>query len=317
VLTDSHLSYLRTLSSSPYDPEPPRQNLFVNLIYRLAKLLGRTSYTSPHLFSGSNADKVQWEYNEGAASTEALAAYGVSDFSGLDVLDVGCGWGGKMIYLAEHCDLKSISGFDLPGVFDVKAAEAFASRKGVSNCHFTTGYAESIPFAENSGDLLIMEDVMEHVADPEKVMAECFRVLRPGGRVVIKFPSIDMAEAHHLDRAISLPGIHYLMPLKTWAAGLNHLLLKADGPKFEPFDEVVATKFNPAITRNLNGLTFGDFTEIAKRSGFQIVTLELRPRPFRRSAPRAVYALIYETGLLHEFLSSFIVFVGEKPTAVQ
>jgi SAM-dependent methyltransferase len=311
-MTDD-VSCLRRLSSSPYEPEPPLPSHLVDAVWRLAKMLGRTSYTSPHLFGGESADKVQWEYNEGAASAQALASYGASDLSGLDVLDVGCGWGGKMIYLAEHSGLRSIAGFDLPLVFDPKAAEAFASAKGVSNCHFTTGYAESIPFPENSGDLLIMEDVMEHVADPEKVMAECFRVLRPGGRIVVKFPSVRMAEAHHLDRAISLPGIHYLMPIKTWASALNHLLLRPDGPKFEPFDEVVTTKYSQAITRNLNGMTFTDFTRLAEHSRFRTLTLELRPRPFGSKSLGAVYALIYKTGLLHEFLSSFILFVGEKP----
>jgi hypothetical protein len=49
----------------------------VYALFALATTLGRTSYTSPHLFGGTNKEKVVWEYTAGAAFSSALFGYGV------------------------------------------------------------------------------------------------------------------------------------------------------------------------------------------------------------------------------------------------
>ncbi len=46
-----------------------------------------------------------------------------------------------------------------------------------------------IPIRESSFDCITMLAVLEHMADPDRVAAECFRVLRPGGRVILTVPS--------------------------------------------------------------------------------------------------------------------------------
>ncbi|MFN8376016.1 MAG: class I SAM-dependent methyltransferase [Anaerolineae bacterium] len=43
----------------------------------------------------------------------------------------------------------------------------------------TNGYAESMPYEDERSDLVMMDDVMERVQDPEKTIRECWRVLRP------------------------------------------------------------------------------------------------------------------------------------------
>lgn len=308
-----NLRLLRSKSSSPYSPEPPKRSLVVQCLFRAAGMMNRTGYSSPHLCGGSDSEKVEWEYNQGNALLEAFAPHLSLDLvADKDVLDVGCGWGGKMIYLAKHSRLKSISGFDIPGVFEPSVAASFAHSLYISNCRFTTGFAESIPYPDNSFDILLMEDVLEHVNDPERTISECLRVLRPGGRIAVKFPSIKMAEAHHLDRAMSLPGVHYLLSFKTLAGGLNYLLLPPSKASFEPFDEVLNTKYSNAITRNLNGCTFQDFVRIVGSSGFTTIALELIPRQFSSSWLKAAYTLAYKVPKFREFLSSYILFVGEK-----
>jgi SAM-dependent methyltransferase len=51
------------------------------------------------------------------------------------------------------------------------------------------GVGEQLPFADNSFDLILSNEVIEHVADDRAAVAEMARVARPGGRVVIFAPN--------------------------------------------------------------------------------------------------------------------------------
>ncbi len=311
------LEHLRALSASPYPPEPPRRSLLVDAVMKLSSQRNRRACITPHLQGGSATEKAQYEYDTAPAFWDDVAL-GIDALAGKDVLDIGCGWGGKAVYLAERSRLATIVGFDLPGVFDPDAATAFAHRAGAHNCTFSTGYAEHMPVDSASVDVASMDDVLEHVVDPERVLAECWRVLRPDGLLIAKFPSIRMMQAHHFDRVLTFPGLHYIASFKLWAGGLNDYLLRSAGAvQFEPFDEVVATKYRRQLTRNLNGLDFGEFKRLVGRSGFEVRQLELVPlRPVAdgmlRRARSRLYRRLWSVPRLTEALSNRVVFCGHK-----
>jgi len=48
---------------------------------------------------------------------------------------------------------------------------------------------EHLPFADGTFDLILSHEVLEHVADDRKAVAEVTRVLRPGGRAVLFVPN--------------------------------------------------------------------------------------------------------------------------------
>ncbi len=50
------------------------------------------------------------------------------------------------------------------------------------------GDAAALPFASGSIDTILCTEVLEHVIQPEKVVSECFRVLRPGGTILCTAP---------------------------------------------------------------------------------------------------------------------------------
>ena len=99
-------------------------------------------------------------------------------FEGRDVLDLGCGWGGRSVYWLE-VGANSVCGVDT----DTQVALARAFARGRRRSRFEIGTGEAIPCEDGSFDLVVMNDVMEHVVDPEQVVAECHRVLRPGRRL--------------------------------------------------------------------------------------------------------------------------------------
>ncbi len=323
----SAIARLRAMSTSPHPPEPPRQNRAVDALMALATRRRHGSVVTPHLHGGSSIEKVEWEYARADSLWDALRGFfGPELLAGLDVLDAGCGWGGKAIRYAETAGLKSIVGFDLPGIFEPDVPAGYASARGLRNCTFTSGYAEQMPFEDERFDVVLMEDVLEHVADPPSVLAECRRVLRSGGKLVARLPSIRMLTAHHLDRAFVYPGAHYILPMRTWAAGLNHYLLSnTRGVRFEPFSEVVDTRYHRGVTRNLNGMDLADFRQMVATTDLEISALELVGYPASKFRARfgtaggllhATYERLRALPGLREPLSMSIILVAEKRSEV-
>ncbi len=104
---------------------------------------------------------------------------------GARALDVGCQCGALAVALAE-------AGADVTGV-DVSeplldGARARARGYGVP-ARFVRAEGEALPFADASFDLVTLVDVIEHVADAARTVAECARVLRPGGTLFLKGPN--------------------------------------------------------------------------------------------------------------------------------
>lgn len=91
------------------------------------------------------------------------------------ILDVGCGGGFLSNELALHGH--SVSGVDLSPE-SLKVAEKFDKTKSVS---YQVADAYHLPFADESFDAITAMDFLEHVDDPEKVIGEFSRVLKPGG----------------------------------------------------------------------------------------------------------------------------------------
>jgi SAM-dependent methyltransferase len=75
-------------------------------------------------------------------------------------------------------------GVDLDGVAVQTATERF----GVTAFE---GTIESTRFPTSSFDVVTMHHVFEHLSDPMKTLAECYRVLRPGGKLVIVTPNAE------------------------------------------------------------------------------------------------------------------------------
>ncbi len=91
------------------------------------------------------------------------------------LLDVGCGAGflaNKMATLGFK-----VSGVDLSAE-SLRVAQKFDLTKSVQ---YTHANAYELPFADESFDVVVTMDFLEHVYHPEKIVAECARVLKPDG----------------------------------------------------------------------------------------------------------------------------------------
>ncbi len=103
-----------------------------------------------------------------------------------DLLDAGCGTGAMLELFRRDCPGKSYTGIDL----SEKMIEAAKSKK-LDGVTFVVGDCEALPFSAGSFDVVTCSMSFHHYPDPEKFFVSLNRVLRPGGRLVLR----DMASS--------------------------------------------------------------------------------------------------------------------------
>ena len=105
--------------------------------------------------------------------------------AGERVLDLGSGAGTDSLVAAQMVGPRgSVVGIDMTPAMLATARRA-AAELGVANADFVEGEVESLPFADESFDVVISNGVIDLVPDKDAVYSEIYRVLVPGGRVQI------------------------------------------------------------------------------------------------------------------------------------
>ena len=99
-----------------------------------------------------------------------------------DFLEVGCGTGFVLSAVAKSKSWSRIVGSELH-----PAGLAYARKRADSSAEFVQMDATQIP-ARNAFDVVGAFDVLEHIPDDEKALAEIFSALRPGGGAVLAVP---------------------------------------------------------------------------------------------------------------------------------
>jgi SAM-dependent methyltransferase len=117
----------------------------------------------------------------GCGNPTALAALN----EGETVLDLGSGGGIDVLLSAKRVGpTGKVYGLDMTDEMLTLALENKA-KAGVTNVEFLKGHIESIPLPSNTVDVIISNCVINLSGDKRRVLAEAFRVLRPGGRFAV------------------------------------------------------------------------------------------------------------------------------------
>lgn len=108
------------------------------------------------------------------------------DYDGKKVLDIGCNTGILLIPLLEK-------GVDIVGVdiskSDIKKAKEKLEEKKFPSNKALVADAKKLPFKQNSFDMVLLSDILEHVSQPELVAKEAYRVVKPGGYILATVPN--------------------------------------------------------------------------------------------------------------------------------
>ena len=139
----------------------------------------------------------------------------------LAVLDVGCGHGSLCVDAAEQGAARVV------GIDTDQSRIAFADENVTINFpHLRNSLSflakDLRDCEEREFDVILSKDSFEHILDPEEVLAEMARRLKPGGRIFIGFaPLYNSPIGHHFRTGTMLPWGHLLSQEKDIVARLN------------------------------------------------------------------------------------------------
>lgn len=105
--------------------------------------------------------------------------------AGLQVLDVGSGPGTITVDLAQRVFPGAVHGIDVEAAMAGRA-RSYAQSANVENVEFSTGSGYDIDAPDESYDLVHAHQVLQHVAEPVRVMREMMRVVKPGGVIAVR-----------------------------------------------------------------------------------------------------------------------------------
>lgn len=143
---------------------------------------GRTVHDLVEAHFGAAADRYaeSWPHR-GGPDLDALVA-GAEPGPDATVLDVGCGAGHTAFALAAKA--ARVVALDRTGAMLDQTRRGAAAR-GLANVDVRTGDAEALPFEDASFDVVASRLAAHHFPHVERFVAEAFRVLRPGGRLLV------------------------------------------------------------------------------------------------------------------------------------
>jgi ubiquinone/menaquinone biosynthesis C-methylase UbiE len=117
----------------------------------------------------------------GARSAEREGAFFLSHLRpGMRLIDVGCGPGTITVGFASAVAPGEVLGIDVEPSM-VEKARALADQLRLTNVRFEVGRAEELRAPDEAFDAAFEQTLLEHVANPQRVVEEMHRVLRPGG----------------------------------------------------------------------------------------------------------------------------------------
>lgn len=247
---------------------------------RHARFGGRDCYTEAFVRPAENEISIatRREFEDGNAFSRVFEdRFRVEDLAGKDVLDLGCGHGGRTAYYVVHGKPKSIVGIEI-SVLRISVARSSARMLcDDRDMFFATGFGESLPFRDASFDCIVSYDVFEHVCDLPRVLDECHRVLRCGGRLYALFPPYYGPRAHHLDFITTIPFLHHMFSPVVLVEAANFILKERPELRDEPLPPPARSFNGRTVLPRLNGTTEREFHRIVNGIPFKVNELTLVP----------------------------------------
>lgn len=177
-----------------------------------------------------------------------------------NILDVGCGIGGSTLYLAKKFSAQA-TGITLSSYQQQRGKTRAIEAKLEQQVDFQIADALSLPFEDNSFDLVWSLESGEHFSDKSKFIEECYRVLQPQGKLIVatwchrstnslagaltedeKQILNQIYQLYHLPYVISLPEYETIVKncgfsnlhLDDWSTGVAPFWYKVVESMFEP-----------------------------------------------------------------------------------
>jgi ubiquinone/menaquinone biosynthesis C-methylase UbiE len=270
-------------------------------------LLNRFFKKPVHPFNLEDEGKktfAEWEFEQaGRVNNYYLPEIDLlKEIQGKCILDMGAGSGGKTVYYALN-GAEHATGVDINKDF-IKQATDFASSKNARNVEFICAGSDKVPFHDNYFDLCIMNDVIEHISNPEAVLSEIIRMLKPQGKLFINSPPYFHPYGAHLSDLIGIPYVQLLFPEGVLINAYRRLALNT-----KSFEMRVNLRFGIVNDEErityINRMTVSRFEKIMQNQK-QLKTINYKLIPLKDSG-----RFLLKTPF-RELFTRMLVYVGQK-----
>ena len=112
-------------------------------------------------------------YEDGYVKFGAMAEYNPT----AKLLDIGCSTGARTLDIAEKIGTQDITGIDAKDV----NAPFHVVKQNID---------KGLPFPDGTFDVVIAHHIIEHVSDTDLLVSESYRVLKPGGYIMVGTPNL-------------------------------------------------------------------------------------------------------------------------------
>lgn len=245
-----------------------------------------------------------WQYEKGAQTIKFYLEYTDTDemFKDKDVLDIGCGAGGKSLYYLSK-GANKVVGIDVVEHYK-EESEKLANELGLEGFEFYVQDAAGTDFADSSFDTIIMNDAMEHVAKPMEVLNEMYRILKPGGRLYVNFPPYNHPYGAHLSDVIGIPWVQAFFSDKTLISAYKDLVSDKPDAESRISFRIGLNDEGEEYFSYLNKMSIKRFKNLAKKSDFTV--------KYYHEAPLRSFLKPLCRGFLREYFVKMTVCVLEK-----
>lgn len=183
-----------------------------------------------------------------------------------NILDVGCGIGGSTLYLAQKFNATA-QGVTLSPEQAKRGQERATEVNLGERVQFQVANALNLPFSDESFDLIWSLESGEHFPDKAKFLQEAYRVLKPGGMLLMATwchrPTDSLAgeltadEKRHLAEIYRVYCLPYVISLPEYRSiaqevGFNNIIVDDWSQAVDPFwNIVIDSAFNPQAIMGL------------------------------------------------------------------
>lgn len=259
-----------------------------------------------HPFNLENAGQktyAEWQFDKGADTVKFFSEKykPLTMFEGKNVLDVGCGAAGKSLYYIK-IGAKRVTGVDIVPSYEREAMQLAAKLGYSRSFNFICASAEALPFPNNTFDTIIMNDAMEHVSNPEAVLTEMLRLVRPEGHIYINFPPYGHPFGAHMSDVINLPWAHFFFTEKALIDAYRELVEPLPDGKERLGLRITTDRFGRDHIGYINRMTISRFRKMLK-------DMKIKPQYYNEVPLRNFLTPLTKIGIVKEAFVKMVVCV--------
>ena len=209
------------------------------------------------------ADQLSSRFATARSADEVLR---LGNFANCSLLDVGCGDGYFTLQYRDRGNPTYITALDAAP----EALKVAGAATGGSSISFTVADGARLPYRNDSFDVVLLQSVLHHAADPENIVREAFRV---APRVVIHDPNgnnlglkiIEKTSRYHIDHNERSYRPHLL---RKWVKNAGGVVT---AERFAGFVPMFCPDFVARLMKSVEGLL--EATPIARALGCSVYTM--------------------------------------------